>query len=51
MPRVPSVLIYLRRGDELLLMHRHKEPNLGLWVAPGGKVELDESPHETARRE
>ncbi len=51
MPRLPSVLVYLRRGDELLLMHRHKEPNLGLWVAPGGKVELDESPHETARRE
>jgi 8-oxo-dGTP diphosphatase len=32
-------------------MYRHKEPNLGLWIAPGGKVELDEAPHETAKRE
>jgi 8-oxo-dGTP diphosphatase len=38
-------------GHEVLMMHRHKEPNLGLWVAPGGKVELDESPLECALRE
>ncbi len=51
MPRIPSVLVYVRRDDEVLLMHRHKEPNLGLWVAPGGKVELNESPQDTAVRE
>jgi 8-oxo-dGTP diphosphatase len=39
------------RGVEVLMMYRHKEPNLGLWVAPGGKVELDESPRECALRE
>lgn len=39
------------RGPEVLMMYRHKEPNLGLWVAPGGKVELEESPHECALRE
>jgi 8-oxo-dGTP diphosphatase len=33
------------------MLHRHKEPNLGLWVAPGGKTELHESPFECARRE
>lgn len=51
MTRIPSVLVYLRRDDEVLLMHRNKEPNLGLWVAPGGKVELDESPYDAACRE
>ncbi|MBN1876003.1 MAG: 8-oxo-dGTP diphosphatase [Anaerolineae bacterium] len=48
---IPSVLVYARRGDEVLVLHRNKEPNLGLWVAPGGKIELNESPQDTARRE
>jgi len=48
---VLSVLVYVRRGDEVLVMRRNKEPNLGLWIAPGGKVEMGESPHETVRRE
>jgi 8-oxo-dGTP diphosphatase len=33
------------------MLHRTKEPNKGLWVAPGGKVELHEAPWECARRE
>jgi ADP-ribose pyrophosphatase YjhB (NUDIX family) len=48
---IPTVLVYARRDDEVLLMHRHKEPNRGLWVAPGGKLEPGESPHDAARRE
>ncbi len=48
---VLSVLVYVRRGDEVLVMRRNKEPNLGLWIAPGGKLEIGESPYETARRE
>jgi 8-oxo-dGTP diphosphatase len=48
---IPAVLVYALREGEVLLMHRVKEPNLGLWTAPGGKVELMESPHDTARRE
>lgn len=32
-------------------MHRAKQPNLDLWVAPGGKLEFDESPQECALRE
>jgi len=48
---IPSVLVYALHEGEVLLMHRNKEPNLGLWTAPGGKVEWGESPHETARRE
>lgn len=48
---VPTVLVYARRGDEVLLMHRKQEPNVGLWVAPGGKIEPGESPYEAALRE
>ena len=33
------------------MMKRNKEPNLGLWVAPGGKIEVHESPYECAARE
>jgi len=32
-------------------MYRHKEPNLGLWIAPGGKIDAGESPRECALRE
>ena len=48
---VSTVLVYALHEGEVLLMHRNKEPNLGLWIAPGGKVEVGESPHEAARRE
>ena len=33
-----GTLVYLLRGDDVLVMRRNKEPNLGLWIAPGGKV-------------
>lgn len=51
MARTLGVLVYALRGDQVLLMHRQQEPNLGLWIAPGGKVEMNEAPYETARRE
>ncbi|MBN1487854.1 MAG: 8-oxo-dGTP diphosphatase [Anaerolineae bacterium] len=51
MSYIPGVLVYVRQGDKVLLMHRNKEPNLGLWIAPGGKVEPGESPYETGCRE
>ncbi|MCB0077351.1 MAG: 8-oxo-dGTP diphosphatase [Anaerolineales bacterium] len=54
-PRILATLIYALRegegGEELLMMHRNKQPNLGLWVAPGGKVDPHESPREAAIRE
>jgi 8-oxo-dGTP diphosphatase len=43
--------VHCIRADRVLLMLRNKEPNLGLWVAPGGKIELDEAPYECAARE
>jgi len=49
--RIPSVLVYARHDNAVLVMHRNKDPNLGLWVAPGGKIELEEAPQDTAKRE
>jgi 8-oxo-dGTP pyrophosphatase MutT (NUDIX family) len=49
--RVLATLVYAIRGDEVLLHQRVKDPNKDLWVAPGGKLEPDESPTECAIRE
>ena len=43
--------VHCLAGGQILLMHRNKPPNLGMWVAPGGKIEPDESPYEGAVRE
>src|SRR5204862_7475445 len=37
--RVLATLVYAIRDDEVLLHQRVKDPNRGLWVAPGGKLE------------
>jgi 8-oxo-dGTP diphosphatase len=50
-PRVLATLVYAVQGDEVLLHQRTKDPNKGLWVAPGGKLEPTESPTECAVRE
>jgi ADP-ribose pyrophosphatase YjhB (NUDIX family) len=50
-PRVLATLVYAIRDDAVLLHRRVKDPNKGLWVAPGGKLEPDESPEECAIRE
>jgi 8-oxo-dGTP diphosphatase len=49
--RVLATLVYAIRDDEVLLHKRVKDPNRDLWVAPGGKLEADESPTECAVRE
>jgi 8-oxo-dGTP diphosphatase len=51
MTLILGTLVYPIRDGRVLLMHRHKAPNLGQWVGPGGKVEADESPYECAIRE
>src|SRR5882672_8261526 len=50
-PRVLATLVYAIRDDEVLLHRRVKDPNKGLWVAPGGKLDPTESPTECAVRE
>jgi ADP-ribose pyrophosphatase YjhB (NUDIX family) len=51
MKPILTTLVYCLRDGEVLLMERSKEPNLGLWTAPGGKIEPYESPYECACRE
>jgi len=49
--RKVTTLVYALRDGQVLMMLRRKQPNLGQWTAPGGKVELTESPTECAVRE
>lgn len=55
MKRTLGTCVYVVRdgaqGREVLMMYRNKQPNLNLWVAPGGKVEINESPRACAIRE
>jgi len=54
MPYQISTLLYcFNEQDEVLLMQRAKEPNLGLWSPCGGKLqtEVGESPYACACRE
>jgi ADP-ribose pyrophosphatase YjhB (NUDIX family) len=46
-----ATLVYCVRDGKVLLLKRKKPPYPGYWVAPGGKIELGESPHEGALRE
>jgi 8-oxo-dGTP diphosphatase len=41
----------VRRGDDVLLGQRNKEPNRGLWVLPGGGVGFGETLVQTLKRE
>ncbi|MGK5090766.1 8-oxo-dGTP diphosphatase [Deltaproteobacteria bacterium TL4] len=48
-----GVLVYIERQDgHVLMLHRKKQDEYqGLWLAPGGKVEKNETPFEAAIRE
>lgn len=43
--------ICLRRGSEVLLIKRAKEPGKGKWAFPGGKVSWGETTSQAALRE
>lgn len=51
--RISTLLYCFNQQQEVLLMERAQEPNLGLWSPPGGKLETQrgESPYACARRE
>ncbi|MEQ8672595.1 MAG: NUDIX domain-containing protein [Aggregatilineales bacterium] len=52
---VTGSLCYVLRGEgenrEVLLLKRSRLPQQGMWSAPGGKMELGESPDECVIRE
>jgi 8-oxo-dGTP diphosphatase len=55
---IPAVLVYVRCGDSILMIHRSVQGvqgkvdfHEGKWNGLGGKCELDESPLEAAQRE
>mgnify|MGYP004005254363 FL=1 len=50
---VPVVdAIILNENNEVLLVKRHKNPFSGMWVLPGGKIDVeDESAPAAAKRE
>jgi 8-oxo-dGTP diphosphatase len=53
---IPAVLVYLRMGDQILMLHKNKgdlrqNAHFSKWNGLGGKLEAGESPEEAAIRE
>jgi 8-oxo-dGTP diphosphatase len=50
-PTVGVGVVILNEADEILLIQRGTEPNIGMWTIPGGRQEPGETLIETAHRE
>ncbi|MEZ4668477.1 MAG: 8-oxo-dGTP diphosphatase [Anaerolineae bacterium] len=48
---INGALCYIIHNEQVLLLQRSRPPHVGLWSAPGGKMEHTESPQETVVRE
>jgi 8-oxo-dGTP diphosphatase len=44
-------LCFLSRGSEVLMLHRKRPPNQGLWNGIGGRIETGETPRQSVMRE
>lgn len=51
MLRLTHVLCFLTRDDQVLMLHRRRSPNRGLWNGVGGRIEAGESPLAACLRE
>lgn len=50
-PDVEGTLLFLRAGDEVLLIHKKRGHGAGKTNGPGGKLESDETPVQCVQRE
>ena len=50
-PVPANCVVVINSEEKLLLVKRSVEPKLGFWCLPGGFMELNESPDESALRE
>lgn len=48
---ITGALCYVMRAKAVLLLKRCRPPQVGMWSAPGGKLEHGESPHDGCIRE
>jgi len=48
---IPAAGVICFRGDEVLLIRRGKEPRIGEWSLPGGRIEFGEAAQAAALRE
>jgi 8-oxo-dGTP diphosphatase len=44
-------ICFIKNNDEILLLNRQKQPNMGLWNGVGGKIEANETPTDAIIRE
>lgn len=51
LPKLQFTLCFLTRGDDVLMLHRNRPPNAGLWNGIGGHWEEDESALQGVLRE
>ena len=49
-PKV-AVIVFVQRGEEVLLIQRAVDPGAGKWALPAGFVDHDEAPEDAAIRE
>ncbi len=50
LPMVAAHALVIKEG-RMLLVKRSKEPSMGKWSLPGGRIELGETTYEAAKRE
>ncbi|WP_157812042.1 NUDIX hydrolase [Alteribacter populi] len=48
---IKYTLCYLEQNEKLLMLNRQSTPLMGLWHGVGGKIEYNETPDNSVRRE